>query len=69
MTEKICQLGHNVQKGRLVNIVTARFNTIMGQMTKISQQKRNQHISHCLDFPTQGDRTLKTWCCCWHFCL
>ena len=42
MTEKkIKSFVNNVQKGRLVNTVTATFNTIMGQMTKMSQRKKS----------------------------
>jgi len=38
MTEKnLSHLGHDVRKYRLVNPVTACFNTIMGQMTEMSQ--------------------------------
>ena len=33
------RLGHNVRKHRLVNTVTGSFNTIMGQMAEMSQQK------------------------------
>jgi len=36
MTKKLSQFGHNVWKDSLANVVTARFTTIMGQMTKMS---------------------------------
>jgi len=41
MTEKkLTQFGHNVRKSKLVNTVSASFNTTMGQMTEISQRKK-----------------------------
>jgi len=42
MAEKISQLGLNVRKYRLVNTVTVRFNTIMGQLTEVSQWRNKQ---------------------------
>ena len=46
--KKLSQFGHNVWKGRLVNTVMTSFNTIMGQMTKISQvKKRNPALRLC----------------------
>jgi len=38
--KKLSQFGHNVRKGRLVNTVTASFNTIMGQMTEMFQRNK-----------------------------
>jgi len=36
---KLCQFNHNDQKYRLVHIVTLSFDTILRQMTKMSQLK------------------------------
>ena len=43
MIEKNCQFGHNVWKYRAMHIVTASFNTTMGQMTKTSMTKMSRH--------------------------
>ena len=40
--KKLSQFGHVVRKGSLVTTVTAGFNTTKGQMTKMSQQKKNR---------------------------
>jgi len=37
--KKLSQFSHNVWEGRLVNTILACFNTIKGQMTKMSQWK------------------------------
>jgi len=37
---KLSQFGHNVRKYRLVDTVTASFNTISGQMTEMPQRKK-----------------------------
>jgi len=37
--KKSSQFGHNVVKGRVVNTVTSSFNTVMGQMSEMSQRK------------------------------
>jgi len=39
--KKLSQSGRNVRKYRLVDIATASFNTIMGQMTEMSQRKKS----------------------------
>ena len=40
--KQLCQFGHDVRKYRLVNTFKARFNTIMRQMTEMSQRKNSQ---------------------------
>jgi len=48
---KLNQFGHNVCKDRLVNTVVASSNTIMGEMTEISQWKKTaSHIHYFLHF-------------------
>ena len=46
----LSQFGHNVWKYRLVNAITASFNTIIGQMTEMSQRKKVglKYIGHTL---------------------
>jgi len=41
------EFDHNVQKYVPVNIVTASFNTIVGQMTNVSAKKTGQIIMEC----------------------
>ena len=42
------KFGHNIWKGRLMNTVMARFNTVMGQMTKMSQWKKGSDFQNRL---------------------
>jgi len=37
MTEKISQFGYSVRKSKLVNTVSASFNTVRGQMADMLQ--------------------------------
>jgi len=43
--KKLSQFGHNDRKGKLVDIVTANFNAVEGQMTKTSQGKKTASSS------------------------
>ena len=40
MTEKISQFGYSVRKSKLVNTVSASFNTVRGQMADMLQWKK-----------------------------
>jgi len=55
--KKLSQFGYNVRKYRLVNIVTADCNTIIGQMTKMSPRKKN----HLLASQTRRVRVFLCW--------
>jgi len=43
--KKLCQFCHNIQKHRLENAVTASLNTVMRQMTGMSQQEKKNRLS------------------------
>jgi len=50
LTEKnLNQFGHDVRKYRLVNTIMASFNTVIGEMTGMSQRKKIR-IANELDF-------------------
>jgi len=40
---KIRKFGHDARKYRLVNTVTASFDTIMGQLSEMSQRKKSSY--------------------------
>jgi len=55
--KKLSQISHNVGKSRLVNTVTASFNTTMRQMTKMYQQKRETHRTRTVGAKVTSDTT------------
>ena len=65
MTEKkISQFGHNVQKYRLLNIVTASFKITLEQTIEMSQQKTatytSTHYTHSRTLPAHYPHTTHT---------
>jgi len=65
--KQLSQFGHNVWKSRLVNTVTASFNTVTGQMTEMSQRKKSRmlrnHANKQQTVQTQLVRSIIVACC------
>jgi len=46
--KKLGEFGYDVRKYRLVNSVTLSFNTIIGQITEMSQRQKINIVQFCL---------------------
>jgi len=61
--KKLSQFGHNVRKGRPVNIVSLSFDNITGQMIEMHQRKKARMALFALIFTDDKNRLfLETSC-------